>query len=175
MRSSTAGGRSFCLVGAEEAAASESLLADFGIRVSPSPVPTTGRWHEPEPLGHLRADYGDANPDESQASPAQRPVLCRLAVSAADGDAEILVRAANGQPVVVCRRVGRGRVVVIGDTGFALNKNLEYVGGEPFDGRYDNANFWRWLISPRHGSARVVAACRRRHPPAEASTQEVQP
>jgi hypothetical protein len=28
-----------------------------------------------------------------------------------------------------------------------LNKNLEYVGGEPFDGRYENAHFWRWLIS----------------------------
>ncbi len=44
-------------------------------------------------------------------------------------------------------RLERGRIVVIGDPGFALNKNLEYVGGEPFEGRYENAHFWRWLIS----------------------------
>jgi hypothetical protein len=140
------GGRLICLVGAEEAAASESLLADFGIRVSPSPVPTTGRWHEPEPLGHLRADYGVSDPSQSQAALPSVQFHAAWPVSA-DDSAQVLVRAANGQPVVVCRSIGRGRVVVIGDTGFALNKNLEYIGGEPFDGRYDNANFWRWLIT----------------------------
>ena len=29
----------------------------------------------------------------------------------------------------------------------AMNKNLEYIGGEPFDGNYENAHFWRWLIA----------------------------
>ena len=28
-----------------------------------------------------------------------------------------------------------------------MNKNLEYIGGEPFNGRHENAHFWRWLIS----------------------------
>jgi hypothetical protein len=49
--------------------------------------------------------------------------------------------------LVITRRFGKGHVVLIGDTAFAMNKNLEYVGGEPFNGRYDNAHFWRWLIS----------------------------
>ncbi len=168
------GGTFLCLVGAEEAAASESLLADFGLRVSPSPVPTTGRWHEPEPLGHVRADYGAADPSQAQAALPSVQFYAAWPVSAVAGDAQVLVRAPNGQPVVVCRRVGRGRVVVIGDTGFALNKNLEYVGGEPFDGRYDNANFWRWLIcrvTDRPEWSPPVPP----PPAADASAQEVQP
>ncbi len=140
------GGTLFCLVGAEEAAASDPLLAGFGLRVSPSPVPTAGRWREPEPLGHVRAEYTVARPDAPNAG---RPVVQFHAAwpVSAPGDAEVLVRAAGGPSVVVCRPIGRGRVVVIGDTAFALNRNLEYVGGEPFEGRYDNAQFWRWLIS----------------------------
>jgi hypothetical protein len=38
-------------------------------------------------------------------------------------------------------------VVVIGDTSFAMNKNLEFIGGQPLDGGHENAHFWRWLIS----------------------------
>jgi hypothetical protein len=167
------GGTLLCLVGAEEAVASEPLLADFGIRVSPSPVPTTGRWHEPEPLGHVRADYEVPDPSQAQAGLPSVQFYAAWPVSAMASDAQVLVRAPNGQPVVVCRQVGRGRVVVIGDTGFAMNKNLEYVGGEPFDGRYDNANFWRWLISrvtdrPEWSPPVPV-------PAADASSEEVQP
>ncbi len=168
------GGTFICLVGAEEAAASEPLLADLGIRVSPSPVPTRGRWHEPEPLGHLRADYGDADPSPSQAALPSVQFHAAWPVAAVESDAQILVRAANGQPVVVCRPVGRGRVVAIGDTGFALNKNLEYVGGEPFDGRYDNANFWRWLIS-RVTNRPAWTPPAPSPPAADANSDEVQP
>jgi hypothetical protein len=141
------GGTFFCLVGAEEAVASDSLLADFGFHVSPSPVPTLGRWHEPEPLGHVRAVYWDAQQHGSGDYQAGVQFYAAWPVAIEGDGAETLVSAPNGQPVVVARHVGRGRVVVIGDTGFVLNKNLEYVGGEPFDGRYDNAQFWRWLIS----------------------------
>jgi len=168
------GGTFFCLVGAEEAAASDSLLADFGFRVSPSPVPTVGRWREPEPLGHVRVAYWDAK--QHGAGDYQAGVQFHAAWPVAvEGDgAETLVSAPNGQPVVVSRHVGRGRVVVIGDTGFALNKNLEYVGGEPFDGHYDNAHFWRWLIS------RVTNRAEWSPPPpppaeAAAASQEAQP
>ena len=37
--------------------------------------------------------------------------------------------------------------MVIGDSGFAMNKNLEYIGGQPFAGGYENAHFWRWLLT----------------------------
>jgi hypothetical protein len=140
------GGTFFCLVGAEESAPSASLLAEFGIRVPPSPVPTTGRWREPEPSGHVRAVYGDTGTNGLQAGQALVQFFAAWPVATDGDDAEILVAAPNGQPIVVSRRIGLGRIVVIGDTGFALNKNLEYVGGEPFDGRYDNADFWRWLL-----------------------------
>ena len=53
----------------------------------------------------------------------------------------------ENRPLVAGARVGEGSVVLVGDTCFAMNKNLEYGGGEPFYGRYDNAHFWRWLIS----------------------------
>jgi hypothetical protein len=90
------------------------------------------------------------------------------------GEAQVLVRSPQGQPIVVARQIGRGRVVVIGDTCFALNKNLEYIGGQPFGGRYDNAHFWRWLLghvalAPAWSPPVVLAQ------DAETVVQEVQP
>jgi hypothetical protein len=141
------GGVFICTVGAEEAAASQSLLEQFGIRVPVSPVPTGGNWREPEPIGRMRSLFLDAN--EYGMGDYRVGVLFYAVwpVEAEGSGVEILVRAADDQPVVVSRRVGSGRVVVIGDTGFAMNKNLEYVGGEPFEGNYENAHFWRWLIT----------------------------
>jgi hypothetical protein len=167
------GGTFFCLVGAEESASSASLLDEFGIRVPPSPVPTTGRWHEPEPLGHVRAMYGDGDPEGPAEARAEVQFYAAWPV-ATDANAEVLVRTAHGQPVVVSRQIGSGRIVVIGDTGFALNKNLEYVGGQPFRGRYDNAHFWRWLLgrvtdAPPWSPPVVIPQDE------EAAVQEVQP
>lgn|GEM_PF-351663 len=50
-------------------------------------------------------------------------------------------------PMIVVRNYGRGRAVVIGDSGFALNKNLEREDGRPFDMMYENADFWRWFLA----------------------------
>ena len=50
-------------------------------------------------------------------------------------------------PMIVVRNYGRGRVAVIGDSGFALNKNLEREDGRPFDMMYENADFWRWFLA----------------------------
>ena len=41
--------------------------------------------------------------------------------------------------------------MLIGDTCFAMNKNLEYIGGEPFFGAHENAHFWRWLLTRLQG------------------------
>jgi hypothetical protein len=38
-------------------------------------------------------------------------------------------------------------VILVGDSEFATNANLEHEGGEPFEGLRENADFWRWLIS----------------------------
>ena len=135
------GGVFICTVGAEEAAASQSLLEQFDIRVPPSPVPTGGDWREPEPMGRKPSDYGLGDYKVGVRFYAAWPVESR------DKNTEILVRAVDNRPVVVSRRIGSGRIVVIGDTGFAMNKNLEYISGDPFEGQYENAHFWRWLIT----------------------------
>ncbi len=44
-------------------------------------------------------------------------------------------------------RYEKGMVAVIGDTGFAMNKNLEDVNGWPIEGMRENAVFWRWFLS----------------------------
>jgi hypothetical protein len=141
------GGLLIGMVGAEQAAASASLLGDFGLHVPASPVPTDGPWPEPEPMGHFRSLYLDAR--DYGAGDYKASVIFHTAwpVEAKQSGVEALVHGKNDLPIVVARLVGQGRIVVIGDPGFALNKNLEYIGGEPFEGRYENAHFWRWLIA----------------------------
>ena len=141
------GGLLICTVGAEEASASESLLADFGIRVPASPVPTVGERREPEPMGNVRSLFLDANAYGAGDYRVGVVFHAGWPVHVVKESSEVLAYAIDDQPIVVCRQFGQGRAVVIGDTNFAMNKNLEYVGGEPFNGRYENAHFWRWLIS----------------------------
>jgi hypothetical protein len=141
------GGICICTVGAEQAAASAAWLREYGFRVPQSPAPTGSDWREPEPMGHFRSLY--LNAQDYGAGDYRVGVLFHTAwpVEADAPDAETLVRGPRDEPIVAARRVGQGRLIVIGDSNFALNKNLEYVGGEPFEGRYENAHFWRWLLS----------------------------
>ena len=44
-----------------------------------------------------------------------------------------------------------GKFVLIGDTGFAMNKNLERRDGQPIEGQRENADFWRWLLAELRG------------------------
>jgi len=137
----TRGGVWICAAGAEDVAGSRALLAEFGMQVPASPVPAAKVVREPEPMGRFRATYGATG---LGAQPGVRfhagwPVVAKP-------PAEIWVTGNRGQPIVLARRAGRGTVVLIGDTGFALNKNLEYINGEPLDGQYENALFWRWLL-----------------------------
>jgi len=146
------GGIFICTVGAEEASASQSLFADFGIRVPASPVPTLGKWREPEPFGRFPTDYLNANDYGAGDYRASVRFYAGWPVEVGIEDGEVLayaMRKGTGleEPVVVARQVGRGKFVVIGDTGFAMNKNFEYTSGDLFEGWCDNAHFWRWLIA----------------------------
>ena len=49
--------------------------------------------------------------------------------------------------VILLRRIGRGKMVVVADSDFATNQNLEREGGQPFEGLRENAHFWRWLLT----------------------------
>jgi hypothetical protein len=141
------GGILICTVGAEETRGSRSLLADFGIRVPPSPVPTISTDFEPEPIGRTRAIYlrvehpGEAVHDLGVNFFAGWPVAC------IDDQGQVMIYGTGDRPLAVRRNHGQGKVVVIGDSGFALNKNLEHMGGEPFQGGYENSHFWRWLLT----------------------------
>jgi hypothetical protein len=139
-------------VGAEQASASEDLLARFGLSVPRSPVPTVSRAAEPAPMGRFRSLFLDARDYEAGDYKAGVTFHAGWPVEHHSKDTEVLVHGLRDQPIVVCRRFGRGKFVLIGDTGFAMNKNLEYIGGDPFDYGYENAHFWRWLISRLSGS-----------------------
>ncbi|MCH5372673.1 MAG: hypothetical protein JJ992_01750, partial [Planctomycetes bacterium] len=141
------GGTLICTVGAEEAGASRSLLAKFGIRVPRSPVPAVVDQSEPEPMGRLRAAYVRVRGPDDATHDVRVNFFAAWPIETRSGDAEVLVHGREDQPIIVARRFGEGTIVVIADTGFAMNKNLEYIGGEPFDGYYENADFWRWLLS----------------------------
>ena len=39
-----------------------------------------------------------------------------------------------------------GLMALVGDTGFAMNKNLEREDGQPIEGMRENAYFWRWFL-----------------------------
>ncbi|MBN1852464.1 MAG: hypothetical protein JW829_07055 [Pirellulales bacterium] len=141
------GGVFISTTGAEEVSASMQLLEDLQVHVPPSPVPTTGDTEEPVPMGYLHTRYLKA--EDYQAGDHDVYVLFYAGwpVEATGEKVEVLVRGLKNLPVVLCRRIGEGRAVIIADTCFAMNKNLEYYGGEPFRGGYENAHFWRWFIS----------------------------
>ncbi|MHB8971508.1 MAG: DUF4350 domain-containing protein [Pirellulaceae bacterium] len=157
------GGSLISTVGAEESAPSAPLLAEFGLRVPASPVPTAGDWLEPEPFGRTKASYLEVAEDSQP--PYQAAVRFHAAwpvetIEPPDQETEVLVYGRNTLPVVeseaelpviLLRMVGQGLVVLIGDTAFAMNKNLEYIGGEPFYGGHENAHFWRWLLTQLRG------------------------
>lgn len=139
------GGIFISMAGAEDAGPSQTLLADFGFRVPPPTLLPPPGTTEPRYDRHFRSRYLDAGVtgghDCYVALHAAWPIECT------SPDAIPLVADFDNRPVAAARRIGSGKVVVIGDTGFAMNKNLEYIGGQPFDGGYENAHFWRWLLT----------------------------
>lgn len=150
------GGILICAVGGEDAAPSASLLSEFGLNVPASPVPTGGDWPEPEPFGRGKAFYLDVESPEGQNYQSAVRLHAAWPVESTDGRAEVIAYGRNQLrvvesdavlPVILSRKFGNGTVVLIGDTDFAMNKNLEYFTGEPFSGGHENAHFWRWLIT----------------------------
>lgn len=136
-----AGGSFICMAGAEHAGPVQPLLNDFGFNVPLCPRPV-GDLTEAKPMGHFRSVYLES-PDYH----ADVLFFAGWPIQFPRQTTNLLVKGMEDAPVMACARFGRGKVLVVGDTGFAMNKNLEYVTGDPFEGRYDNAHFWRWLIT----------------------------
>ncbi len=132
------GGTLVLTVGCDDAGPSLPLLADFGFEVG------TDGIHAPEtvPMGHFKSPYLRSEDQRVFVRfHAAWPVFC------SEPDAQVIAYGRDNVPVIVMRRIGAGKVVVIGDTRFATNDNLEREDGEPFEGLRENADFWRWFLT----------------------------
>jgi len=131
------GGTLICLVGAEQARSSDALLKDFDFRVPPSPVPPGDDFLEPEPLGSFWRAFG------KETDNREVHFYAAWQVKRSRPEGMIWCYDMNDRPIVVGHRERGGSVVVIGDTHFADNENLE-TAERPLT---DNILFWRWLLS----------------------------
>ncbi len=111
------GGTVLAAVGYEQRAGAQTLLDLGGLRLANRPL---GR----------SATYVPGAPVVPQFWNAW-PVL--------GGDAMVTLR---NEPVIVQKRIGRGRLVVVGDTHFFFNRNLETEDG----GNVANIRFFGWLM-----------------------------
>jgi hypothetical protein len=132
------GGTFILMAGLDGAGSSRSLLSMLGFSIgNPGPNPV-----EPEVMGHFKSPYLESGDQRVHVRfHAAWPVSCN------DPTARVIAYGHNNLPVIILRQLGAGKVVVIGDTCFVANKNLEWEGGEPFEGMRENADFWRWFIT----------------------------
>ncbi|MFC2013851.1 DUF4350 domain-containing protein [Chloroflexota bacterium] len=115
------GGRLILTVGWEERSASTLLLEAFNCRL------------EPVPLGHFKTQV--SNTEETAMFYEAWPVYSD------DVEAEVLC-SYDKYPLISLKDYGKGKFVVVGDSYFLLNKNLEmedYV-------YQDNISFLKWLL-----------------------------
>jgi hypothetical protein len=134
----TQGGNLIIIAGYDDAGPSRDLLSDFGFAIGAEKH--DGR--EPVPMGYFKSPYLRSQEQRVYVRfHAAWPVTCD------DPAAQVIAYGKDNLPVIILRRVGAGKVVVIGDTNFAANDNLELEDGQPFEGLRENADFWRWFIT----------------------------
>jgi len=136
----SAGGTFLCMVGAEQSRPSAPLLAEFGFEVPHSPAPPGEDATESAPLGAFQQVFAENGANRHVQFYAGWPVECAPSgvdkwVVWSDGK--------NDLPIVVGHSEGAGAFVVIGDTHFAANENLQTPEGKAAD----NILFWRWLLT----------------------------
>ncbi|MFH1265510.1 MAG: DUF4350 domain-containing protein, partial [Planctomycetota bacterium] len=123
------GGVFIAMAGAEQAGPIQPLLEEFDLRVPRSPVGPGEEDREPKPMGYEPIRYlSDPKTDSYGLVHLYTawPIEC--------SGLSVLLRGTDGLPVASWQQVGSGKVVLIGDPWFAMNRNLEYMGGEPFLG-----------------------------------------
>jgi len=136
------GGLLICMAGYEDCGPIRPLLSDFGFGIGLPGFDPEGTPREPQPFGHFKSPYLNTGKYLCYVRfYAAWPIFCK------DPEAEIMAYGRGEVPVMIRRDVGHGKIVVIGDTGFAMNKNLEHQDGSLFEGMHENASFWRWFIT----------------------------
>lgn len=132
------GGIFVLTAGCDEAEPSRLLSSDLGFSIGTEKLDT----RETVPMGHFKSPYLRSEDQRVFVRfHAAWPVICLAA------DAQVFAYGRDNLPVIAMRRIGAGKVVVIGDTRFATNDNLELEDGEPFEGLRENADFWRWFLT----------------------------
>lgn len=134
----TNGGTFIIMVGLDRADPSRALLSLFGFTIG-----TSGQYPpEPKAMGHFKSPYLSSGDQRVHVRfHAAWPIACN------DPGARVIAYGQNNLPVIILRPLGAGKVVVIGDTSFVTNKNLEWEGGQSFENMRENADFWRWFIT----------------------------
>jgi hypothetical protein len=136
------GGVFICTVGYDHAAGSRTLMSEFGFDFGEPNDP-----RPPHPWGHFKSPYLDFGNGRYAyvRFDAGWPIRC------SDLGTRVIAYGPGNKPVLLVRPIGQGKFVLVGDTGFAMNKNLEHEGGEPFEGMRENADFWRWFLPEMTG------------------------
>jgi hypothetical protein len=142
------GGLLIAMAGADNAGPVNALLQDLDsegshLQVPPSPAPSEEEA-ENLPLGHGHWTYlpEHAGYKNDVMCYAGWPIRCPDDL----GKVSFWVPADDQRKPAAMMSLGRGKVLVIGDTGFAMNKNLENAAGTPGPDRRENAHFWRWFL-----------------------------
>jgi hypothetical protein len=140
-------GRIFILtVGYDQRRGSESLLKEFGFYFGHAKAGGAAPTSEPYPLGHFKSPYFDTGEYRVHVRfHAGWPIGCT------DAKAEPVAYGSGDVPLILALPVGSGKVIVVGDTYFATNQNLENEDGAPFEGLRENADFWRWFLTRLRG------------------------
>lgn len=136
------GGIFICMAGADCARAANPLLASFGCQIPVSPVPAGEKGVEPVPMGGVRGPYMPGGESKAEVS-----FHAAWPVENSGEDAQFMLAGPGDKPIIVARSIGRGKLVVIGDTAFAMNKNLETMEGAHIAWPAKNVNFWRWFLT----------------------------
>ena len=128
-----------------------SVLREFDLRIG---MPDANEL--PRPLGHFKSPFLRTETHTSYVRfHAAWPVCCddpNAEVVAYGLEASLLPSAQpNNVPVILRRAIGKGWVVFVGDSGFAMNKNLERIDGRPIEGMRENSDFWRWFLTTLRG------------------------
>ncbi|MGQ9576084.1 MAG: DUF4350 domain-containing protein [Thermoguttaceae bacterium] len=136
------GGIWVCMVGADRAGPINPVLAEFGLHVPLTGLPMGAKQLEPLPIGHKRTVFSDQKTYQCYAL-----LDAGWPVEALNETVEGIAQGDGPTWVILAARVGKGTVILIGDSGFAWNRNLENDAGLAIDGVRENAAFWRWLIA----------------------------
>ena len=158
------GGIFVSTVGWDARGPSRRLLADFGLYVGGVRADAGLPDDAPKPLGHFKSPYLKVGENLHYVRfHAGWPVECT------DRNAKVIAYGPNGTKVILARPLGKGWAILVGDTCFAMNLNLENMDGTPIEGLRENADFWRWLLADLRGTSWYPSApgSQPQPPPAE--------